>query len=80
MGEKKFYIANCESEDAADFPYIEPWVWDELREIYPDIDEPCTDYETAEVLLKLLRGEAIPEIGYFGHGFTGWDGRILECP
>ncbi len=79
MNAKKYYIAKIVSEDAADFPHIEQWVWDELRKMYPDIDDPCKDYETAEVLLSLLRGESITAIGYFGHGFQGWDGRILEC-
>ena len=55
--EMGYYIANMEDADAADFPNIESWVWEELRKIWDDIDMPCTDYETAEVKLALLRGD-----------------------
>jgi len=76
-----YYIANIEDEDAADFPYIEDHVWVKLRKIYADINDQCVRHKTAEVLLSLLQGEPLPEIGFFGHGHEGWSnrGRILEC-
>jgi len=76
----KYYIANIEDEDEADFPYIEDDVWHELRKIYSDIDYIYVGHKTAEVLLSVLRGEPLPEIGFFGHGHEGWSdrGRILE--
>jgi len=76
-----YYIANIEDEDAAAFPYIEDHVWKELCKIYSDIDDPCVVHKTAEVLLSLLQGEPLMEIGFFGHGHEGWSnrGRILEC-
>ena len=76
-----YYIANIEDEDMAAFPYIEDHVWLELRKIYSDIDDLCVGHKTAEVLLSVLRGEPLMEIGFFGHGHVGWSGRgrILEC-
>ena len=32
----------------------------------------------AFVHLEMLRGRAVPEIGYPGHGFTGYDGMIMR--
>ncbi|NIA12148.1 MAG: hypothetical protein GWP10_21120 [Nitrospiraceae bacterium] len=44
------------------------WDWDDIRVNLP----------TAILQLKLLRGRAVPEIGYPGHGFTGYDGMIMR--
>ena len=80
--EGEYLVAELDSDDSADYPYIPLWVWEEISEyddIFSDINiGGYVNFPIAIMQLKLLRGHPIPEIGYTGHGFVGWDGRIIK--
>ena len=80
--EEKYLVVELDSEDTPEFPYIPDAIWNEI-EAYDDLfAEIRTGQQmtlvAALVQLKLLRGNPIPEIGYPGHGFIGYDGMILR--
>jgi hypothetical protein len=80
--DEKFLVVELDSENTPDFPYIPAQVWNGV-EAYNDLFLEIQSGQemmlaAAIIQLKLLRGYPIPELGYHGHGFTGWDGRIIR--
>nr|QNO41564.1 hypothetical protein HEBJAHIM_00005 [Methanosarcinales archaeon ANME-2c ERB4]QNO42118.1 hypothetical protein INBEEEIC_00020 [Methanosarcinales archaeon ANME-2c ERB4]QNO42276.1 hypothetical protein CCKMDOMK_00005 [Methanosarcinales archaeon ANME-2c ERB4]QNO42484.1 hypothetical protein LBOOMNCC_00037 [Methanosarcinales archaeon ANME-2c ERB4]QNO42569.1 hypothetical protein MMDHCPHC_00005 [Methanosarcinales archaeon ANME-2c ERB4] len=80
--EGKFLVVELDSEDTPDFPYIPRRVWDGIEaynDLFSDIQSGQDMTLAAAIMqLKLLRGHPVPELAYAGHGFTGWDGRIIR--
>ena len=77
-----YLVVETDSENTPDFPYIPDRIWKEIEEYDGLFEDICNGQPqhlaTALVQLKLLRGHPIPEIGYMGHGFIGYDGRIMR--
>ena len=77
-----YLVVETDSENTPDFPYIPDAIWEEIEGydgLFTDIrNGQPQQLATALVQLKLLRGHPIPEIGYSGHGFTGYDGMIMR--
>jgi len=78
----KYLIVELDSEDTPEFPYIPRAIWDGI-EAYNDLFSEIQSGQelnlaAAIMQLKMLRGHPVPELSYTGHGFTGWDGRIIR--
>ena len=81
--EGEYLVIELDSEDTPEYPHIPQAVWNDLEAyddgIFSEITSgQAVNLPTALVQLKLLRGRAVPEIGYPGHGFTGYDGMIMR--
>ena len=81
--EGKYLVIDLDSEDTPEYPHIPQAIWNELEEyddgIFSEITSgQAVNLPTAILQLKMLRGRAVPEIEYPGHGFTGYDGMIMR--